>query len=401
MRPTRLRRRPSAASPRRRRRCSSSSRAACDRRSAVLRLRAGRAPVPSRSRSSSPRPCAASRSASPGPGSRATSSTWTTSPTRCCAPRPSPRRSARSSTPGRGRRRRTRSWSRGSGRSSAGELDVRPGEHEARPWDTGCWVADTAKAERLLGWTARYDLDAGLARHARPGRGGRMSAEVSVVVPLYRTADALPELYRRIVAALEGRTFELLLVDDACPDGSGRAAAELAADDERVHVLSLAAQRGPARRRAARVAGRRSLGGRSRRRSPGSARGDTAPPRRGPGRGGPGRVRRAARPLRVAPRLLTSRIYKRTLALVAGVPADAGIFMALDRSVAERLVALGGRRRPSLVAMVGCLRVPMTPFRWRACAAAVRPVELRARGRLRLGVRTIAWALAWRLRGAR
>src|SRR4029079_12780103 len=50
--------------------------------------------------------------------------------------------------------------------------------------------------------------------------------------------------------------------------------------------------------------------------------------------------------------LLTSRLYKRTLALVAGVPADAGIFMAIDRSVAERLVALGGRRRPSLVAMV-------------------------------------------------
>jgi UDP-glucose 4-epimerase len=44
------------------------------------------------------------------------------------------------------------------------ELDVRPGEHEARPWDTDCWVADTAKAERLLGWTARYDVDAGLAR---------------------------------------------------------------------------------------------------------------------------------------------------------------------------------------------------------------------------------------------
>jgi nucleoside-diphosphate-sugar epimerase len=48
-------------------------------------------------------------------------------------------------------------------------LDVRPGEHEARPWDTGTWVADTAKAQRLLGWTARHDvadgLRATLARH--------------------------------------------------------------------------------------------------------------------------------------------------------------------------------------------------------------------------------------------
>jgi nucleoside-diphosphate-sugar epimerase len=52
------------------------------------------------------------------------------------------------------------------------ELDVRPGEHEARPWDTDCWVADTAKAERLLGWTARYDLDAGLARMLDPVEAG-------------------------------------------------------------------------------------------------------------------------------------------------------------------------------------------------------------------------------------
>jgi nucleoside-diphosphate-sugar epimerase len=44
------------------------------------------------------------------------------------------------------------------------ELDVRPGEFEARPWDTGTWVADTAKAERLLGFTARHSLDAGLAK---------------------------------------------------------------------------------------------------------------------------------------------------------------------------------------------------------------------------------------------
>ena len=52
------------------------------------------------------------------------------------------------------------------------QLDVRPGEHEARPWDTECWVADTAKAERLLGWTARYDLDAGLARMLDPVEAG-------------------------------------------------------------------------------------------------------------------------------------------------------------------------------------------------------------------------------------
>jgi UDP-glucose 4-epimerase len=52
------------------------------------------------------------------------------------------------------------------------DVDVRPGEFDAKPWDTDCWVADTEKAERLLGWTARHDLDAGLARMLDPVGAG-------------------------------------------------------------------------------------------------------------------------------------------------------------------------------------------------------------------------------------
>jgi glycosyltransferase involved in cell wall biosynthesis len=229
-----------------------------------------------------------------------------------------------------------------------------------------------------------------------------MSAEVSVVVPLYRTADALPELYRRTVAALEGRTFELVLVDDACPEGSGRVAAALNAGDERVHLVSLARNVG---QHAAALAGLARANGAWAVVLDGDLQ---DPPEAIPllldaGRAAGVPVVFAGRRGRYESRmrLLTSRIYKRTLALVAGVPADAGIFMALDRSVAERLVALGGRRRPSLVAMVGCLRVPMISI---PVTRAPRPSgrsSYGALGRLRLGVRAITWALAWRLRGAR
>jgi len=226
--------------------------------------------------------------------------------------------------------------------------------------------------------------------------------EVSVVVPVYRTADALPELHRRTVAAMDGRTFELVLVDDACPDGSGHAAAALAAEDERVNPVTLERNVG---QHAAVLAGLA------------RARGAWAvvldgdlqdPPEAIPalldaGRAAGVPVVFAARRGRYQSRarLLTSRLYKRTLALVAGVPADAGIFMALERSVLDRLVALGGRRGPSLVAMVGSLRVPMTSV---PVERATRPSgrsSYRARDRVRLGLRTIAWALAWRLRGAR
>ena len=229
-----------------------------------------------------------------------------------------------------------------------------------------------------------------------------MSPEVSVVVPLYRTADALPELHRRTVAALEGRAFELILVDDGCPEGSGRAAAALAADDERVQAVALRRNVG---QHAAALAGL----------SRASAAwavvldGDLQDPPEaipllldaGAAAGVP--VVFAARRGRYESRtrLLTSRIYKRALALVAGVPADAGIFMSLDRRVVERLVALDGRRRPSLVAMVGCLRVPMTSIPVERAPRPSGRSSYRGRDRMSLGLRTIAWALAWRLRGAR
>ena len=100
-------------------------------------------------------------------------------------------------------------------------------------------------------------------------------------------------------------------------------------------------------------------------------------------------------------RLFTGRLYRRLLARVAGVPADAAIVMALDRTVVERLLAMQGRRKPSLVAMVGCLRVPMISV---PVERAPRPSGTSSYGRLdrvRLGSRAMAWALAGRLRGAR
>jgi nucleoside-diphosphate-sugar epimerase len=43
-------------------------------------------------------------------------------------------------------------------------IDVRPGVHPGRGWDTGSWVSDPSRARRLLGWTAQVDLEQGLAR---------------------------------------------------------------------------------------------------------------------------------------------------------------------------------------------------------------------------------------------
>ena len=65
---------------------------------------------------------------------------------------------------------------------------------------------------------------------------------VLVVTPTFNERDNLAELVRRLRAAVT--EADLLVVDDASPDGTGELADELAAGDEHVHVLHRAAKTG-------------------------------------------------------------------------------------------------------------------------------------------------------------
>jgi polyisoprenyl-phosphate glycosyltransferase len=62
---------------------------------------------------------------------------------------------------------------------------------------------------------------------------------ISVVVPVYRGADCMDELYRRLVAALSAisQNFELVLVEDCGPDDSWRRIQALAETDARVRGI--------------------------------------------------------------------------------------------------------------------------------------------------------------------
>ncbi len=53
---------------------------------------------------------------------------------------------------------------------------------------------------------------------------------VSVVVPTYNEADSLRRLVPRLAAALAGREWELVVVDDGSPDGTADVAAAFAPD---------------------------------------------------------------------------------------------------------------------------------------------------------------------------
>lgn len=65
-----------------------------------------------------------------------------------------------------------------------------------------------------------------------------------MVLPVHRTRDCLPELHRRLLAALAREdSFEILYVDDACPERS----AEVLVGLRHARVLSLPTNRGQIR----------------------------------------------------------------------------------------------------------------------------------------------------------
>ncbi len=64
---------------------------------------------------------------------------------------------------------------------------------------------------------------------------------ISVVIPVYGCKTCLKELYRRLVTSLEAITpsFEIILVNDACPQNSWEIIREIALKDVRVKGLDL------------------------------------------------------------------------------------------------------------------------------------------------------------------
>jgi len=68
------------------------------------------------------------------------------------------------------------------------------------------------------------------------------NVELSVVVPVYNEIESLQELHRRVKAVMESLTssWELVLVDDGCSDGSTERMKEIAAEDPHVRPVIFA-----------------------------------------------------------------------------------------------------------------------------------------------------------------
>lgn len=65
---------------------------------------------------------------------------------------------------------------------------------------------------------------------------------ISVITPIFNEAQTIPELYRRVKEVLDstGESWELVMVDDGCTDGSTELIRQLANQDERVRPVIFA-----------------------------------------------------------------------------------------------------------------------------------------------------------------
>ena len=65
--------------------------------------------------------------------------------------------------------------------------------------------------------------------------------DISVVIPVYGCREALPELHRRLTAVLSTMTseYEIVLVNDACPQNSWEVIERICKEDRHVVGLEL------------------------------------------------------------------------------------------------------------------------------------------------------------------
>jgi glycosyltransferase involved in cell wall biosynthesis len=222
---------------------------------------------------------------------------------------------------------------------------------------------------------------------------------ISVILPLYMNAETLRELHERVRDTLEHHClpYEIIFVDDASPDSSMSILDCIAQRDE--HVLIISLEKNIGQHHAA-------LAGLT------YCRGEWAiimdadlqdAPEAIPhllmkGQEGFAAVfagRRGKYDSGI--RLLTSRIFKRIIHGLCGVPKDAGMFIAIHRALIDQLLTIPGRRH-SLPAMIGCVGLPMISI---PIARARRPSGKSAYNfqlRLKNAWHSLSYILMWKFR---
>lgn len=222
--------------------------------------------------------------------------------------------------------------------------------------------------------------------------------DLSVVIPVYKNRETLAELTTRILAvcARENLSVEILFVDDHCPANSWEVIQELAASDPHVHGLALAQNVG--QQRAVNLGLHQALGQVVAVMDADLQDPPEALPRLLAGlRQGSEAVFAGRRGhYQGARRLLSSRVFKQIIASLTGVPADAGMYVAMSRKLVNRLIEMNVQR-PYLVGLIGLTHLPVTSVPVERAQRPIGQSAYSALARLQLGLSSVGRLIGWRL----
>jgi dolichol-phosphate mannosyltransferase len=87
-------------------------------------------------------------------------------------------------------------------------------------------------------------MDTSAKRNLSAAQISRAAPELTVVLPTYNERDNLPVVIEALREALQGLSWEVIVVDDDSPDGTGEAARALAERDTRIRVIRRIGRRG-------------------------------------------------------------------------------------------------------------------------------------------------------------
>ena len=219
---------------------------------------------------------------------------------------------------------------------------------------------------------------------------------MAVVVPVYGNAATLDSLAERLGKAMAGRDWRLRLVIDASPDDSVAVASALAAAERRIAVTGLTVNVGQ------HVALAEGLAAEPRADAWVCLDADLQdPPEAVPllldrlAVGDVGAVfagRRGTYESRM--RGLTGTLHRWVAARLTGLPADAGAFVAMDRTVRSAvLTAVSEDGAPSVVLGVARAGVPVTSVPVVRARRSAGRSAWTGRARLRQSARSLSWAL--------
>lgn len=220
--------------------------------------------------------------------------------------------------------------------------------------------------------------------------------EISVVVPVFKNEDTLHELQDQLKDVLEAivSSYEIIYINDHCPNNSLKILYEIAGLHSNIVVVDLPKNIGQQRA---------VLKGLTR------ARGqwmviidadlqDT--PEAIPGlfhkiKEGYGAVyvgRRGEYQSRT--RLWTSRLFRKTMHMLCGMPLDAGIFMIMSEQMRDRVLCFRGH--PFIVGMTACAKLPLYSIPGERSKRPTGISSYSMLGRLKVGFRAVFWTCFWK-----